>query len=171
MNGSESPSNDIIHVGVGEWKIATTNGVLRTTLGSCVGVVLYSQKSRTGGIAHVLLASPPSGKIANKGKYAGTAIEMMLFDLKKAGVEPEEIVAAIFGGASMFRFEAQSYMKNIGADNVRVVKETLDSKKIPVVFEDTGGTEGRTVSLHVDDGAVTLRIRENEKIIGLAHEK
>ena len=68
----------MIHLGVAEWKAAKSPDAIRTTLGSCVGIVLYSAKKKVGGLSHVLLADPPAGRIVQRGKYARTAVDMLL---------------------------------------------------------------------------------------------
>jgi len=157
----------MVDIGVGEWQTKRSPAFLRTTLGSCVGILLYSQRDRIGGLAHILLAEPPPGKIANRGKFARTAIEMVLSDLKKMGVEFDTIRAALFGGASMFQFHAPIFLKSISQDNIRVAKETLKSKGIPVIFEDTGGKDGRTITFSLATGIVLLKTRGVEQTIDL----
>ena len=40
---------------MGEMAVAINDGVLRTLLGSCIGLVLYDRKRKVGGLAHVVL--------------------------------------------------------------------------------------------------------------------
>lgn len=155
----------MIHVGVAEWKTARNPDALWTTLGSCVGVVLYSSKKKVGGIAHALLSEPPAGKIVHKGKYARTAVESLLLELEKAGVERTELSARVFGGASMFEAVHSSFMNSIGPENVNSAKLVLERLKIPVIAEDTGGSAGRTITLYTDDGRIFLRANGREKYI------
>lgn len=156
----------LINVGVAEWKSAKDPAVLRTTLGSCVGIVLYAQKKKAGGLAHILLGEAPSGKIVNRGKYARPAIEGLVTELKKEfNVEPEDMTARLFGGASMFESIHSSFLQNIGMENVKAARETLERLKIPVTFEDVGGSAGRTISIYLEDGKVLLRMNGKEKFI------
>lgn len=156
--------DDTIHVGVSEWKVAKSPAKLRTTLGSCVGVVLYDKTKKIGGICHALLDEPPQGKIVNRGKYARTAIEELIKDLEKLGASKKNLTARIFGGASMFQ-NTSNFFQNIGEKNVKVSREVLESHQIPIVFEDTGGNHGRTITLFLDDGRILLRSGTVEKYI------
>ena len=63
----------IINVGIAEIQIAKNPGILRTTLGSCIGIVLYQPENRIGAISHIMLSHDPVGKdkLKNPGKYAG----------------------------------------------------------------------------------------------------
>ncbi|MBI40187.1 MAG: chemotaxis protein CheD [Leptospiraceae bacterium] len=155
----------MIHLGVAEWKAAKSPDAIRTTLGSCVGIVLYSAKKKVGGLSHVLLADPPAGRIVQRGKYARTAVDMLLSDLQKLGAEASDLSARIFGGASMFDAMNSSFFNNIGQGNVTATRETLEARKIPIVEEDVGGNLGRTITLYLDDGRVLLRANGQERYL------
>lgn len=156
---------NIIHVGVSEWKTGKSPAILRTTLGSCVGVVLYDKTKKIGGISHSLLDEPPSGKIINRGKYAKTAIEELIKELEKLGADKKNLTAKIFGGASMFQNSTSSLFQNIGEKNVITAREVLSKNEIPILFEDVFGHNGRTITLYLEDGRVLLRSGVNEKYI------
>lgn len=155
----------LIHVGVAEWRLARSPDALRTTLGSCVGVVLYCDKSRQGGLCHVLLGSAPAGKIVNKGKYARPAILALTTEIEREGIQPTDLRARIFGGSSMFESGQASFIQQIGPSNAKAVKDTLAELKIPIVVEDLGGTSGRTITVFLDDGRILLRSNGKEKYI------
>lgn len=147
----------MIHVGVAEWKTARDPDRLRTTLGSCVGVLLYEPRLRIGGLAHALLAEPPGGRIVNRGKYARTAVETLLQELAALGAR-QGLVAQLFGGASMFEAFHSSYLNSIGEDNVQTARAVLQRNGVPVVHEDVGGRVGRALTLHLSDGRVVLKM-------------
>ncbi|MEQ9362677.1 MAG: chemotaxis protein CheD [Leptospirales bacterium] len=155
----------LIHVGVAEWRVARSPDALRTTLGSCVGVVLYCEKNRMGGMCHVLLGSAPAGKIVNKGKYARPAVLALAAELEREGIHPTDLRARIFGGASMFEAGQSSFIQQIGPSNAKAVKDTLAEVQIPIVTEDLGGTSGRTITVFLDDGRILLRSNGKEKYI------
>ncbi len=155
----------IIHVGVSEWKVAKSPLKLRTTLGSCVGIVLYDKTKKIGGLCHALLDEPPTGKIINRGKYARTAIEELIKELEKNGIQKKNLTAKIFGGASMFQNNSTNFFQNIGERNVKVSREVLKNHNIPILYEDVGGHNGRTITFFLEDGRVLLRSGTTEKYI------
>ncbi len=155
----------MIHVGVAEWKTAGKVDALRTTLGSCVGVALYDEKRKVGGLAHILLGHAPPGKIVNKGKFARPALQALAQELLRDGGDSADLRARIFGGASMFDARNSSFLQQIGPTNVTAVKEALTELKIPVIFEDVGGSAGRTITFFMDDGRILLRSNGKEKYI------
>lgn len=155
----------MIHVGVAEWRAAKNPDALRTTLGSCVGIALYSSKKKMGGVAHILLGEPPRGKIISKGKYAHTALEALTLDIKRLGVEASDLTARIFGGASMFESNNYSFLQNIGTDNVTAVRTSLKKLNINIVAEEVGGSLGRTITMFMEDGRILLKSGGKEKYI------
>jgi chemotaxis protein CheD len=151
---------------VAEWKVCRSPDALRTTLGSCVGIVLYSSVKKGGGLSHILLGEAPSGKIINRGKYARPAIEGLVAELcRDLNAVATDFTARIFGGASMFESINSSFLQHIGDENVRVAKETLTRLNIPIIFEDTGGSAGRTITVYMDDGRVHIRANGKERFV------
>ncbi|MFN3603506.1 MAG: chemotaxis protein CheD [Leptonema sp. (in: bacteria)] len=162
MNFSEE---NIIFVGVSEWKSEKSPSILRTTVGSCVAVVLYDKTKKIGGISHSLLDEPPPGKLVNRGKYAKTSVEELIKDLEKLGANKKNLTAKIFGGASMFQNNSSSVFQNIGERNVIAAKEILQKNQIPILYEDILGHNGRTITLYLEDGRILLRSGLQEKYI------
>lgn len=58
---------------MGEIAVAGNGDVLRTLLGSCLGVALYERRLRVGALGHIVL--PDSlGRTEPPGKFADTAV-------------------------------------------------------------------------------------------------
>ena len=162
MNNSDFK---LIHVEIADMKIAQGQNILRTILGSCVGICLYDAVTKIGGMAHIML---PSGQNTDflKAKYADTAIPFLLQNMISSGAKKERIVAKIAGGAKMFALPAASKIAAIGDNNVKSVKDILSSMNIRLISEDTGGENSRTISFFLEDGRVKIkRIGTPEKII------
>lgn len=140
-------------------KITKSPSVLTTLgLGSCVGIALYDLDIKLAGLAHIML--PDSTQIknnANKAKFADTALEILLQELKKAGAQKSNIVAKIAGGAQMFSMDSQSDIMKIGTRNVLATKKLLEQYKIPLKAEDTGGNYGRTIEIYPDSGKLLVK--------------
>ena len=122
-------------LGIGEIGTARENGILRTFVGSCVGLAIYDQRRRVAGLAHIML---PNSKGAGTpvGKYADTAIPEMirlLEGLAKGG--PLRLSAKMVGGAKMFAFQSGV---TIGDQNVAAIDRILDGLGIPVLARDCG---------------------------------
>jgi chemotaxis protein CheD len=157
----------VINVGIAEIQVAKSPGILRTTLGSCIGIVLYQPELRIGAISHIMLASDPIGrdKVKNPGKYGETALPMLISQFEDEGAKPGTYSARIFGGASMFKNISSNFLQNIGENNISIVREILHKRRIPVIVEDVGGHDGRTISLFLEDGRILLKKAGVEKYL------
>lgn len=157
MNGS------LINVGVAQVKTGKDPAVLRTILGSCVGICIYDRIKKIGGLAHILLPNDTSnGAIPEK--FADTAVPYLVQFLLKEGAKKEFMSAKIAGGASMFKFEANISLGQIGDRNVEEVKKALQKLQIPILEEDTGGNTGRVIDFFLEDGRVKVKASGQEKI-------
>lgn len=157
----------VINVGIAEIQIARAPNILRTTLGSCIGVVLYQPDLKLGAISHIMLARDPVGRDSrqNPGKYGETALPLLLKMFEQEGAKPGTYAARIFGGASMFKNMSSNFLQNIGENNIILAREFLQANKIPILVEDVGGHDGRTISLYLDDGRILLKKAGMEKYL------
>lgn len=141
-------------VGIAEIVVARNEGILRTLLGSCVGLALYDHRSRTGGMAHIVLPSS-NGVSAPIGKYADTAIPELIRQMIQLGGKSSHFSAKIAGGANMF---ATTTQRSIGDQNLAAVRELLQQMMIPMSGSHCGGTQGRRMALNVSTGEVIVEI-------------
>ncbi len=147
-------------VGIAEMTVAQSpQRLVAFGLGSCVGVTLYDGKTKTGGMAHVMLPSSRlrSGE-APPGKYADTALGILAAEVEKAGARRGNLEAKIVGGANMFSDLPQSAPVPIGLRNVDAVRQKLAELDIPIAGEAVGGNRGRTMVFNLEDGRVEIRI-------------
>ncbi len=81
-----------IRVRMADLKVGRGDNIIVTSgLGSCVGLTLYDSTSRIGGMAHIMLPEFPKGKENFKlAKYADTAIETLIKELKSKGADKKE---------------------------------------------------------------------------------
>ncbi|WP_170007391.1 chemotaxis protein CheD [Bacillus fonticola] len=156
----------VIKVGISDLKCCKGPYRLRTSgLGSCVGVILYDSTAKIAGMAHVML--PHAALQANKelevpkGKYADRAVFELVREIKELGANVSKLQAKIAGGAQMFALRELQDAMRIGERNVTEVKRQLDKWGIPIVSEDTGGKNGRTIEFEIK--TCTLHIRTVNK--------
>ncbi len=131
-------------------------------LGSCVGVTLYSQRTKVGGLAHIMMPDSNRARFSNGNgreylaKYADTSIDLMIDEMKDLGASRPTLVAKIAGGAHMFKCNGNGNMK-IGDENVLAVKDKLDDLRIELIAEDTGEDYGRTLEFDVCTGILVVK--------------
>lgn len=157
--GTTPPAGEL-RVKVADHAVARGPDVVIATigLGSCVAIVLWHERLRIGGLAHVLLPSQTlSRDVANRAKFAETAVPLLVEEMTALGARPGELTARLVGGASMFGQLLPSSGINMGERNVDASRLALRQAGIRVVAEDVGRDYGRSVYFHLDDGRVRVR--------------
>jgi chemotaxis protein CheD len=146
---------DTVTVKMAEMDVVTDGRSLKTILGSCVGVIVRDPDRRVSGLAHIMLPARRNDDEA-MGKYADSAIPALLARLASSGCRMGSLQALLIGGAQMFPMGNTS-IGSIGNQNVDAARRVLQEKKIPIVYEDTGGTAGRSVTFSNATGKVLVK--------------
>jgi len=111
-------------------------------LGSCIALILHDRRRSLAGLAHIML--PESrGSADRPGKFADTAVSVLIEEMEKDGSTRFSLAAIVVGGASMFEFSANAL--NIGERNIAAVKDRLREEGLRIEHEETGGRVGRSV--------------------------
>jgi chemotaxis protein CheD len=128
----------------------------KTTLGSCVGIILSNTRRGIHGLAHIMLPECLR-KDSTIGKYADTAIPALLGRMREMGSRKEDLRAYLVGGACMFQMVNMNGQSNIGQRNIQAARRILEELDIPVIFEETGGENGRTVIFDIDSENIDVK--------------
>jgi chemotaxis protein CheD len=139
---------------MGEMSVASENELLRTLLGSCIGLALYDRRHKVGGLAHIVLPKA-RGKTDRPGKFADTAIPTLISEMEKIAGGALKLTAKMAGGASMF---ATTVAANIGLQNIEACEQLLGELGIPILAKHCGGEQGRRMSLDTANGKVVIEI-------------
>ncbi|MDO8873390.1 MAG: chemotaxis protein CheD [Methanoregula sp.] len=141
-------------IGIGEYRVGSFP-MMTIGLGSCIGLTLYDPQKKTGAMVHIMLPDS-GGRTDRPGKYADTAIPVLLKELDKIGSSNSSLVAKMAGGACMFEYFGTNL--NIGERNTDKVRVVLKEQGIRLSAEDVGGKVGRTVTfLPASGGKVSIR--------------
>ena len=141
---------------MGEIAVARNTGVLRTLLGSCLGLALYDRRFRVAGLGHIVLPAA-QGRTDLPGKFADTAIPEIIRQMQKLVDEKRlQLHAKIAGGANMFTTADAG--NSIGVQNALAVERLLDELRIPIIGRHCGGEQGRRMMLDTATGVVTIEI-------------
>ncbi|MDV2482332.1 chemotaxis protein CheD [Methanoculleus sp. Wushi-C6] len=140
-------------LGLGEHRVGTCPmGTIG--LGSCVALILHDRKRSLAGLAHIML--PESrGTTDRPGKFADTAMNVLLEEMARLGSTRFSITAIIVGGASMFEYSANSL--NIGERNITAVRDLLQAQGIKIEYEEIGGKVGRSVYYWPEKGRLVVK--------------
>lgn len=147
-----------IRVKVADHGVAQGQTLLVTIgLGSCVAIMLYDERTRIGGLAHILLPSEGlSRETSNRAKFPATAVPLLLEEMRALGARGP-LAARIAGGASMFGQLIPAGGVNMGERNVVATRMALDKAGVPLLAHDTGGDYGRSVYFDLATGKVLVR--------------
>ncbi len=149
-------NGNTVTVGVGDLKIAKSPKIIKTSLGSCVGVVLYDNVQKVGGMLHLMLPNC-NDREGKPSKYADTGIPLLIdLMVNKAKSKKNVLTAKIFGGAKMFSVSSEIF--DIGKSNIDETQKVLAQFGIRIVASRLGGTKGHQITLDTETGIVQSRI-------------
>ena len=151
-------------VGIAEYRLAHAPDRLQAHgLGSCLAVILHDAGRQSGALAHVLLPEPGTGFVVdNPATYVESAVAVMLEALEEDGSHHADLVAKLVGGSQMFDPFSER-VEGIGVRNVNRALEVLARVNIPLVGQETGGNQGRSLEYDPASGEVTVRTVRSEK--------
>lgn len=156
-------------MGIGEIKLGFSLDNLKiSSLGSCVGLVLYPQDDKRVKCAimgHIMLPksknedknNPRTNNRFGPTRFADIAVPTMIKELEDAaGISRRKSFAAkMIGGAEMFGYTKLT-MK-IGEENARITKALLKEESIPLVKEFIGGDTGMSVNFRIRDFTLSVK--------------
>ncbi len=87
-------------------------------------------------MVHIMLPES-GGRVDRPGKYADTAVPLLVGELVALGCKNRSIIAKMAGGACMFEYFGTNL--NIGERNAEKVRTLLEEYHIQLGAEDVGG--------------------------------
>lgn len=141
------------HLHAGQYFASSEPATVTTVLGSCVAVCLWEPESGVGGINHFVLPHwTGNGRVSPR--FGSVAVSILIEELCTLGCELKRLQAKIFGGSGVMSAKGAG---RLGERNVEVARRLLAEEGIPVVAEDVGGTRGRKLIFHTQDGTAWVR--------------
>lgn len=150
-----------------EFCFTSEPAIIKTTLGSCLTITMYSRKTGAAAACHAVL---PACKEENcscdvdscrqKYKYVECVIPEMLRRFRQLGVSPDEIEIKMFGGADLliFRKGCRSWEnQRVGRKNILKAREMTHYYDLTLSGTDVGGTLGRKLYFDTETGHVWLK--------------
>lgn len=134
-------------------------------LGSCVAICLYDPLAKVGGLLHALLPDN-SNRPGKATKFVQPGTDTLIAAMLKRGARRHGLIAYLCGGAKMIIAPGFENTLNIGSRNIAAAKQALQSARIRLRAEETGGNIGRTVRLYINRGRVTVKtLKDGEKTL------
>jgi len=139
----------------GELYLAKEPSILRTILGSCVGITFWSARLGAGAMCHgVLPTAPPGVAGAEACRYVDFSIRHLARQFDALGASRAELEVKLFGGADVLPVPDSRGKPTVGALNCRTALEVLEREGFRVAASDLGGTGGRTIHFDTATGEV-----------------
>ncbi|MFO7766731.1 MAG: chemotaxis protein CheD [Pelovirga sp.] len=158
MNGPAELSR--IYLEPAELAFCLEPAEVATILGSCIAVVLYSSKHQVGAICHAMLPyniRSPGRPEPTDFKYVDSSIHYMIDRFEAHRIKRQSLVAKVFGGADVLRAATNVRLKSVGQQNIESALKLLDTYRLRVVANDTGGDCGRKLIFFPHSGQVFLK--------------
>lgn len=143
----------------GELLFSTDSCVVRTILGSCVGVAVHDPFLKIGGLCHYLL--PECSDQAPSTRYGEAALPHLLSKFRAAGSEKKHLRAWIIGGALLLEAHEIFF---VGDRNAEFAERYLKDRGIRVVQNDTRGYRGRKVQFHTGEGHISIDVIPSQSL-------
>lgn len=148
-----------------DFYITTEQMVIKTVLGSCITLTMFSPQEGVSAACHAVLpscrdCSCPHDPCLNKYKYVQCVIPAMLKKFRKYGLEAKDLEIKMFGGADMIMVRKGSRCwenQRVGRKNVVMARDVARENDLVIKSSDVGGTLGRKLYFDTGTGEVWLR--------------
>lgn len=145
-------------IGIGGLDVRRGDGVIVTfALGSCLGIVVYDNSTRIGGMVHVQLPSAArSPELAKQkpGLFVDTGLPLLIDQVVRAGANKRLLRLVVAGGSSIASKPGDLF--NIAHQNLTALRKQLWKSGMMMSAEDTGGSDPRNLELDVATGVITV---------------
>jgi chemotaxis protein CheD len=152
-----------VYLQPGESYLAREPTIIRTILGSCVGVTFWNARLRVGALCHGQLPKcpkkPPAGLTQAVGRrYVDFAIRDLASQFDELGVSRSETEIKLFGGGDVLLVSEMAASKpTVGKLNCESALAVLLDEGFEVTASSLGGHCGLNIHFNTSNGEVLLR--------------
>jgi chemotaxis protein CheD len=146
----------------GELYLSRSPAILRTILGSCVGVTFRSARLGAAALCHGVLPRcpqiwPAEASLSDGHRYVDFSIRYLARQFDALGASRHELEVKVFGGADVLPTDGIRPDKpTVGALNCMAAAEVLAQEGLTVSACDVGGIRGRRIHFHTVTGEVLV---------------
>lgn len=145
-----------IHVKIGEVKTGKRGDILKTTLGSCVGIAFLWKSENKFALAHCLLPESTDSINTIGAKFVNQAIPSLIALLKIKSENVREIEVHLAGGGNMMSQLSRKNVDHVGTMNILAAQKLLEAQGFKIRSMDVGGEEGRQMYVDCSTGKVSV---------------
>jgi chemotaxis protein CheD len=151
-----------IYLQPGEMFLARDPAIIRTLLGSCVGVSFWSARLGIGALCHALLPRCPEGctldvKPEIGYRYVDFAIRDIARKFDRLGARRPEVQVKLFGGADvLLGGSGQAVRATVGSLNCETALDVLRAEGFQIAASSLRGTVGLKIHFNTGNGEIRL---------------
>jgi chemotaxis protein CheD len=150
-----------VYLQPGELQLVNEPAVIRTILGSCVGITFRHERLGLGGMCHPMLPHMATNRAASgtdpKTRFVDFAIEEMGRQLDSLGALRKEVEIKLFGGGDVLPVNHGTTRATVGRLNCESAIETLEAEGFAITTASLGGKCGVNIRFNTVTGEVLLR--------------
>jgi len=150
-----------VYVQPGESHLVHKPVILRTLLGSCVGITFWVPRLGLAAICHAVLPICPAKpqtelSLADSRRYVDFAISDIARQFDSFGARRSEVQVKLFGGGDVLPLE-KAIHPTIGKLNCESALRALREERLEIVASSLGGSCGLNIQFDTGSGEVLLR--------------
>ena len=149
------------HIQPGETCIVQGDAILRTVLGSCVGITFWNRRLELAALCHPMLPRYPARAEAvipaAAERYVDSSIREIAARLKALGADPGQTEVKLFGGADVLEIPRTDVRPTVGRLNAEAAARILRLENFYTVASSLGGNCGLQIQFDSRTGEVLLR--------------
>ncbi|MGD0368246.1 MAG: chemotaxis protein CheD [Acidobacteriaceae bacterium] len=152
-----------IYVQPGESHLVRRPAILRTLLGSCVGVTFRHEELGIAALCHPMLPRHPAAargrlSVASALRYVDFAIRDLAAQFDALGARRWDVEIKLFGGADVLLVREDESRPTVGRLNRERALEVLRAEGFEVAASRLGGQRGYHIDFNTATGEVWLRL-------------
>jgi chemotaxis protein CheD len=159
MDKGSCPPREI-YVQPGESRAVIGPAILRTVLGSCVGITFWTRQHNFAALCHPMLPVSPTGadiSVSVGYRYVDFAIRDIARSLKRRGIRPEKVRVKLFGGADVLLVGRGTARPSVGRLNCEAAVRELSNEGFKIFASSLGGNFGLNIWFDTSSGEVLLK--------------
>jgi chemotaxis protein CheD len=151
-----------IYVQPGESRLVREPAILRTLLGSCVGIAFRVPRLGVGALCHPMLPRSPARPPVPLSRAAGRRfVDFAIRDLAQQfdalGACRDEVEVKIFGGGDVLLMVNDKARPTVGRLNIEMATRVLAEEGFAVIASSLGGKRGVNIHFNTMTGDVLLQ--------------
>jgi len=151
-----------IYLQPGESRLVREPAILRTLLGSCVGIAFRVPRLGLGALCHPMLPRFPVKQALTMTcsagrRYVDYAVRDLARQFDALGARRDEVEVKLFGGGDVLLTGNDATRPTVGRLNIEVAIKVLEEEGFCIIASSLGGQRGINIYFNTQTGEVLLQ--------------